>query len=114
MRFVPHAGLESGRPFVGRPLNTPLRFLIEEGMVGLSLHVALGMLVSGGAGRAIRRMEGARACQTLVLLVGLWAFWLKEMTFSSLAENSLITALYWLLLGSLVSSARAPAARTAG
>jgi tetratricopeptide (TPR) repeat protein len=46
-------------------------------------------------------MPAARSYQVRILALGCGAFWVREMTFSSLLENRLVMALYWVLLGLL-------------
>jgi tetratricopeptide (TPR) repeat protein/O-antigen ligase len=111
MHFVPEAGLGEGRSFVGRPLNTFLTIQTEEGMVGIVLYFLLTATAAFVAVRSSPCVRGAKAWPTAVLLVGLCAFWVREMTFSSLLENALVSSLFFLLLGFLVNVASSSAAR---
>jgi tetratricopeptide (TPR) repeat protein/O-antigen ligase len=112
MHYVPYAGLGEGRSFVGRALNTLLTVWTEEGLVGLFLHVALLLAaVLPALSSAVRIRQGGPA--STVLLAGVLALWARELTFSSIAENPLVMALYWLLIALLVGTT-APGPRAAG
>jgi tetratricopeptide (TPR) repeat protein len=107
MRYLPKAGLGEGHPFVGRPLNTGLALLLEEGVTGLTLHLSVAIAAVLLGLRSMVRMPIVRAYPTAVLVAGVCAFWFREMTFSSLTESRIVMCLYWLVLALLVNSASA-------
>jgi tetratricopeptide (TPR) repeat protein len=108
MRYVPKAGLGEGRSFVGRPLNTGLALLVEEGIIGIALQALLAFAILVPAVRGSFRMSNVAACRVGVLAVGCGAFWIREMTFSSLLENPAVMGLYWVLLALLTLAASLP------
>ncbi len=110
MRYVPKAGLGEGRSYVGRPLNTALELLVEEGALGAALQGLLALVVVVSAWGEFCRAPGARSYRIGVLAAGCGAFWVREMTFSSLLENRLVMALYWVLLGLLALISAPPCA----
>jgi tetratricopeptide (TPR) repeat protein len=100
-RFVPKAGLGEYRSYVGRPLNTPLAILVEEGAIGLSLHLLFP--IAAIVPLLFKSQKPAwRPYALEVLALGAAVVWFREMTFSSMTENPLVGWLYWILVGSLV------------
>jgi tetratricopeptide (TPR) repeat protein len=108
MRYVPKAGLAEGRSFVGRPLNTGLALFVEEGLTGIALQALLALAILVPAVRGTFRVSNIGAYRVGVLAVGCCAFWIREMTFSSLLENRAVMGLYWVLLALLVLATSAP------
>jgi hypothetical protein len=98
-RYLPKADLGSGRAWIGRSLNTCVTLLVEQGIVGLTLHLFVILALFASALPALRRRpHDGRSWATCVLLLGLLGLWIKEMTFSSLTENRVVAQLQWLLI----------------
>lgn len=108
MRYVPKAGLEEGRSFVGRPLNTALALFAEQGVIGLALQALLVLACLVPAVSGSFHSSRTTAFRTAVLAVGCAAFWTREMTFSSLLESTEVMCLYWLVLALFASTAATP------
>jgi len=108
MQYVPKAGLNEGRPFVGRPLNTGLTLLVEQGVIGVALQALLSLAILVPAIRGSSQASRSQAFRVNILAVGFCAFWVRETTFSSLLENPEVMCLYWLLLGLLAEAAASP------
>lgn len=104
MRHLPKARLAEGRQFVGRPLNSGLTILIEEGIVGLALYLFVTASAGWAALRDVVRIRPCRAWPAAAVLAGTGAFAVREAAFSSLIENRTVTILYWVLLGTAMAS----------
>jgi len=101
MRYVPRAGLSEGLSFVGRPLNTPVGLLAEEGVAGLSLYLLATVAIAVSSWKLISATGTRGDLLPEALLAGFGAFCLREVTFSSLLENALIGSLFFVLAGML-------------
>lgn len=109
MHYVPYLKLEEGGYFVGRPLNTGLGLLVEEGVVGLTLQVILAFAAVGGAIRRLNCLPSGTAYSVAVLVTAISVFWIREMAFSSLLEEPLVMSFYWILLAFVVMRSTASA-----
>jgi O-antigen ligase len=112
MRFVPYARLGEYRPFVSRPLNTPLAVFFEEGVLGLAGYTVLlaGLLKCA---RPSLLANGADAgFKSAMLSSGLLALLVKETVFSSFLEFPAVACLFWVSAATVVNLAEERGGRT--
>ncbi len=114
MRYLPKARTAEGRQFIGRPLNSGLTILIEEGIAGLALYLFVTASAGWAALRDLLRLRACRAWPAAAALAGIGALAVREAAFSSLLENRTVTMLYWVLLGLAMSSLRPRSRAQAG
>jgi O-antigen ligase len=114
MRYLPKAGLGDGQEFVGRPLNTILDILVEGGVIALAQYILIIMLLCLPVLREIVHVRSFRVYPCAVLLLGICAFAIRELSFSSLLENPTLMLLFWVLLGMISLSFRSRAPQRLG
>jgi tetratricopeptide (TPR) repeat protein/O-antigen ligase len=94
MYYVPIAGLGQYRPFTGRPLNSAISIAVETGVIGLACWSFLAATVGSASLKRIR--SGTASRSSVGLFAGLLALVARELTFSSVLQDTLTSVLFWL------------------